>query len=91
LKNLIKKISKLVEVSKKHNLPLHMDGARIYNAAIYLGVPAKRITQGFSSVSMCLSKGLGAPVGSVLHGSKEFIEKYVKCNKNSACLNLFKQ
>jgi threonine aldolase len=52
-----------------------MDGARVYNAAIYLGVPAKRIVQGFSSVSVCLSKGLGAPVGSVLHGSKDFIEK----------------
>lgn len=52
-----------------------MDGARVYNAAIYLGVPAKRIVQGFSSVSVCLSKGLGAPVGSVLHGSKAFIDR----------------
>ncbi|CAB3383584.1 Hypothetical predicted protein [Cloeon dipterum] len=74
-------LDELVEIGKKCNLPLHMDGARIYNASIYLGVPAKRIVQGFSSVSICLSKGLGAPVGSLLHGSREFIERARRLRK----------
>ncbi|XP_059470598.1 uncharacterized protein LOC132193750 [Neocloeon triangulifer] len=74
-------LDELVEISKKRNLPLHMDGARIYNAAVYLGVPAKRIVRGFSSVSVCLSKGLGAPVGSILHGPKEFIARARRLRK----------
>jgi threonine aldolase len=53
---------------------LHIDGARIFNAASALGVDVKQLTQDADSVTFCLSKGLGAPVGSVLCGSKEFIE-----------------
>lgn len=55
-------------------LRLHLDGARLYNAAVALGVPAREIARHFDSVSVCLSKGLGAPVGSVLAGSREVID-----------------
>jgi threonine aldolase len=56
-------------------LPVHLDGARIFNAAVYLGEPVAEITRGFDSVMFCLSKGLGAPVGSLLLGSRAFIEE----------------
>ena len=56
-------------------LPVHLDGARIFNAAVALGRSVAEITKKFDSVMFCLSKGLGAPVGSVLVGSRGFIEK----------------
>jgi len=58
-----------------HNLSLHLDGARVFNAAVKLKVAVKEITRYFDTVSCCLSKGLGAPVGSVLCGPKEIIQK----------------
>jgi threonine aldolase len=61
--------------TRERGLGLHLDGARLYNAAIACGVPARDITRHFDSVSMCLSKGLGAPVGSVLVGSAALIDK----------------
>ena len=54
---------------------LHLDGARIFNAAVASGVEAKQIAECFDSVSVCLSKGLGAPVGSLLIGDKDFIRE----------------
>ncbi len=63
------------EFCAEKNLKLHLDGARIFNAAISLNVTVDKITKNFDSVSICLSKGLGAPVGSVLSGSKDFIEE----------------
>ncbi len=57
--------------AKAHRLPLHLDGARIFNAAVALGVDVKALTRGFDTVMFCLSKGLGAPVGSMLVGSAE--------------------
>lgn len=63
------------EFVDKHNLALHLDGARVYNAAVKLGVDITEITNYFDSVSICLSKGLGAPVGSVLLGSEALINK----------------
>jgi threonine aldolase len=57
----------------RRGLGLHLDGARLYNAAVACGVPARAITRHFDSVSVCLSKGLGAPVGSVLVGSDALI------------------
>ena len=63
------------EFVDKHNLALHLDGARVYNAAVKLGVDITQITDYFDSVSICLSKGLGAPVGSVLLGSESLIKK----------------
>ena len=56
-------------------LPVHLDGARIFNAAVALGRTVADLTRTFDSVMFCLSKGLGAPVGSMLVGSREFIDK----------------
>jgi threonine aldolase len=64
-----------------HDLKVYLDGARIFNAAIGLGVPATRLTQSVDSVGLCLSKGLSAPVGSVLCGSKDFVERARKFRK----------
>ncbi|WP_342653304.1 low-specificity L-threonine aldolase [Pseudomonas sp. F3-2] len=68
-------------VTRENGLGLHLDGARLYNAAVKLGVDAREITQHFDSVSVCLSKGLGAPIGSVLCGSDEFIAKARRLRK----------
>jgi threonine aldolase len=56
-------------------LPVHLDGARVFNASVALDVPVDALTSGFSSVMFCLSKGLCAPVGSMLVGSRKFIER----------------
>jgi threonine aldolase len=61
--------------AKAHNLPVHLDGARIFNAAVALGVDVKTLTRGFNTVMFCLSKGLCAPVGSMLVGSKSDMAK----------------
>lgn len=61
------------ELARQHNLALHLDGARLFNAAAALNVPASDLTGPVDSVTFCLSKGLCAPVGSVLCGSKGFI------------------
>lgn len=61
------------QLTREHGLGLHLDGARAFNAAIAQQVPLVEITANYDSVSLCLSKGLGAPVGSVLCGSGEFI------------------
>ncbi|XP_062184887.1 low-specificity L-threonine aldolase 1-like isoform X1 [Phragmites australis] len=66
---------KVGEIAKSHGLKLHIDGARIFNASVALGVPVHRLVKAADSVSVCLSKGLGAPVGSVIVGSKAFIYK----------------
>jgi threonine aldolase len=63
------------DFAQAHKLAIHLDGARLFNAAIAAGVNARAIAQHFDSVSVCLSKGLGAPVGSVLVGSAALIEK----------------
>ncbi|MDO9618404.1 MAG: low-specificity L-threonine aldolase [Pseudomonas sp.] len=69
------------ELTTRRGLALHLDGARLYNAAVKLGVPAREITQYFDSVSVCLSKGLGAPIGSVLCGSAELIGRARRLRK----------
>lgn len=56
-------------------IPVHLDGARVFNASVALGIPVAELTAGFSSVMFCLSKGLCAPVGSILVGSRKFIER----------------
>jgi len=61
------------EVADKHRLAMHLDGARLWNAAVKQRVSPRTIAKGFDSVSVCLSKGLGAPVGSVLCGGRDFI------------------
>ena len=57
------------------NLPVHLDGARIFNAAVALGETVAELSRGVDSVQFCLSKGLGAPVGSMLLGTKDFINE----------------
>lgn len=63
------------EFVNKHQLALHLDGARVYNAAVALDVDIKEIAQHFDSMTICLSKGLSAPIGSLLLGTKEYIKK----------------
>ena len=62
-------------IAKKHNIAIHLDGARIFNAAIALNKSVDELTKDCDSVSCCLSKGLSAPVGSVILGNKKFISK----------------
>jgi threonine aldolase len=61
--------------ARDHNLPTHLDGARIFNAAVALGVDVRALTRGFDTIMFCLSKGLGAPVGSMLVGSAELMKR----------------
>jgi len=68
-------------VAHAHGLKLHLDGARIFNAAVALGVPASRLAAEADSVSFCLSKGLACPVGSLICGSKEFIAEARRIRK----------
>ncbi|MAM71015.1 MAG: low-specificity L-threonine aldolase [Gammaproteobacteria bacterium] len=68
-------IAAACKLADKHGLGKHLDGARVFNASVKLGIDVKDIADYFDSVSVCLSKGLGAPVGSVLCGSKELIKE----------------
>jgi threonine aldolase len=69
------------ELAHKHNLHLHLDGARIFNAAAALGVKAATVAAPADSVTFCLSKGLCAPVGSVVCGTKEFVKQGLRTRK----------
>lgn len=62
-------------IAERHNMSIHLDGARIFNAAVALGVEVKELTGSVDSVMFCLSKGLAAPVGSIICGSRDFIEE----------------
>lgn len=75
-------MKRLVEFTKKNNLKLHVDGARIFNAATALNVPVASLVEGADSVSFCLSKGLGAPIGSIIAGSSDFIVKAHRLRKS---------
>jgi len=68
-------IQDAAQLAKKHGLGFHLDGARVFNAAVSLKVDVQEVSKYFDSVSVCLSKGLGAPIGSVLCGKKELIDK----------------
>lgn len=69
------------QFTREHHLALHIDGARIFNAAVALNVPLKTIAQYCDTFTICLSKGLGAPVGSLLCGSEEFIQRAIRWRK----------
>ena len=71
----------VAELAHAHDIRLHIDGARIFNAAVALGVQASELTRHADSVTFCLSKGLSAPVGSVLCGTKDFIRMARKRRK----------
>ena len=74
-------ISNVVEIAKSNSLKVHVDGARIFNASAALGVSPSDLNEGIDSVSFCLSKGLSAPIGSLLCGSKNFIKKARRIRK----------
>jgi threonine aldolase len=74
-------ILRIKEVCLQHNLKLHLDGARLYNALVAKGETPKQYGEAFDSISVCLSKGLGTPVGSVLIGTKEMITKARRIRK----------
>ncbi|MDN3640126.1 low-specificity L-threonine aldolase [Simiduia curdlanivorans] len=67
--------------AERQGLAMHLDGARVYNAAVALDVDVTQIAQHFDSMTVCLSKGLGAPVGSLLFGSQEFIARARRLRK----------
>lgn len=77
----VQRMRELAEVAHAHGLAVHLDGARIFNAAIALGVDVKELTASVDSVMFCLSKGLSAPVGSLVAGSKEWIARARKYRK----------
>ncbi|MFA7563667.1 MAG: low-specificity L-threonine aldolase [Candidatus Neomarinimicrobiota bacterium] len=74
-------IEKLAEIANEHCIPMHLDGARLMNAAVSTGIAPAEYAKYFDSVSLCLSKGLGAPIGSVLSGSRNFIAKALRVRK----------
>jgi len=74
-------IHSVAEIAREHELKLHIDGARIFNAAVALDVPASELVKDADSVTFCLSKGLSAPVGSVLCGTKAFIQRAKRIRK----------
>lgn len=74
-------IASIHEVCQQHQLPMHLDGARVFNALVATGEAATAYGNYFSSISVCLSKGLGAPVGSVLLGNHELIRRARRVRK----------
>ncbi len=74
-------IKKLRNLCNELNIPLHLDGARVFNALIENGIDFKTYGSQFDSISICLSKGLGAPIGSLLLGDKDFIKKAHRVRK----------
>ena len=65
----------VAEVARANRIPVHTDGARLFNAAVRLGVPAKRVAEHTDTLNFCVSKGLSAPIGSLLVGPKSFIDR----------------
>ncbi|MFZ1320054.1 MAG: low-specificity L-threonine aldolase [Ignavibacteria bacterium] len=77
----IEVIKGISDLAKRYNIRTHLDGARIFNAVVETGISLKVYADYFDSVSFCFSKGLGCPVGSILCGSSEFIDKARKWRK----------
>ncbi len=74
-------MKKISDIAKKHNIPVHLDGARLFNAATALGVEASEVAKYADSVTFCLSKGLCAPIGSMVVGTESFIIRAKKYRK----------
>ncbi|MBF88667.1 MAG: low-specificity L-threonine aldolase [Candidatus Marinimicrobia bacterium] len=74
-------IDSVAIVAKSNNLPLHIDGARIFNASIALNLPVNTLIENVDSISFCLSKGLSCPIGSVICGKSDFISKTRRIRK----------
>ncbi|MBK8945312.1 MAG: low-specificity L-threonine aldolase [Ignavibacteriae bacterium] len=77
----LEEIEKLQTLVRKHNLKFHLDGARLWNASVATGIKVSEYAKYFDSVSVCLSKGLGTPVGSVIAGTKDFINEAFRVRK----------
>lgn len=77
----IENIKRLKKLVSKYNLVFHLDGARLWNASIASGISVSEYSSYFDSISVCLSKGLGSPIGSVIVGSKDFITKAFRVRK----------
>jgi len=75
------RLDAILALGRRHNLPVHLDGARVWNAAAALGVPVASLTAGFDTVMFCLSKGLGAPVGSLICGTRAFAHEARRVRK----------
>jgi threonine aldolase len=74
-------VAALAEIARRHGLPLHLDGARLFNASVATGRPLTAWTEHVTSVQVCLSKGLAAPVGSLVAGSQGYIRKVRRARK----------
>ena len=70
-----------IALARRHKLATHLDGARVFNASVKLGMPVKDLCAGFDTVSVCLSKGLGTPAGTVLVGRKDVIDRARRIRK----------
>lgn len=79
--NPIENIEAISKLAKKYNLFTHLDGARIWNASVETSVTPAKYASYFDSISCCLSKGLGAPIGSIIAGDKDFIEQAFRVRK----------
>jgi len=77
----LEEIQRISELTRNRNIALHLDGARLWNASAASGIPPKEYARSFDTVSVCFSKGLGAPVGSALAGTRENIERARKYRK----------
>lgn len=77
----IKEIEAISQLAKERGLLVHLDGARLWNASVASGIPLHEYARWFDSVSVCLSKGLGAPIGSLIAGSKELIHRVHRFRK----------
>jgi threonine aldolase len=77
----LEELEKLYALAKRRGLKLHLDGARIWNASVATGIPVKTYSRFCDSISVCFSKGLGAPVGSAVAGSREFITEAHRLRK----------
>ncbi|XP_036368104.1 probable low-specificity L-threonine aldolase 2 [Octopus sinensis] len=74
-------LQKLYNLAQENDIKVHVDGARILNAAVGLGVPVSEITKFCDSVTFCLNKGIGAPFGSIVAGTESFIKRVRRCRK----------
>lgn len=77
----LKELKKIRQIADKHNLGYHLDGARLWNALVYKGENPKQYGELFDTISVCLSKGLGCPIGSVLIGKKELMKGALRVRK----------
>jgi threonine aldolase len=74
-------MAEAIALARRRSLSTHLDGARIFNASVKIGIPVKELCAGFDSVSVCLSKGLGTPAGTVLVGRKDLIDRARRLRK----------